>query len=110
MLDETEAVTIVSTVTTPDDMGDSTTTETREDIPGVLFAPSQIVERGSRGNMSAGTTQPGVMIPATFYLPVARQLNSDDVILHDGLAWRVLGGSAVWGDQTEVPVERTDAF
>ena len=105
-----ETVTIVRTVTTPDDMGDATTTQTREDISGALFAPSHIVERGSRGNISAGTTQPGVTIPATFYLPVARELNSDDVILRNGVAWRVLGGSAVWGDQTEVPVERTDAF
>lgn len=96
-----ETVTVTSVTTTTDDHGNSTATETAEAIPGALFAPSRVTEQ------AFDTRAPAVLIPATFYLPVARDLNSDDTITRaDDTVWRVLGGSAVWGPGTEVPVER----
>lgn len=96
---QTETITAISVVTTTDDHGDSTTTQTERDIPGVVFEPMQSTER-------TDSRSPGVTSPAKFYLPIALELDADDVILRGGVVWQVDGGSSVWGDQTEVPVKR----
>lgn len=100
LTDDRVTVTVVSTAAPRDDLGDASATEVTEVVPDAVFAPQQIVERPDGG---------GVTIPARWYLPVPRALNSDDVIRAGSVSWRVLGGSSVWGNQTEVPVERTDS-
>lgn len=96
----TQTVTAIEVVTDTDKHGDSTVTQTERDVDGVLFEPQQATER-------TDSRSPGVTTPAKFYLPIALPLNADDVILDaDGVRWDVVGGSAVWDDQTEVPVQR----
>lgn len=100
---QTETVTVIQVTTTTDDYGNSTTSQTEQDVSGVLFEPMQATER-------TDSRSPGVVSPAKFYLPVPLKLNADDVVLVGGVVWAVQGGSSVWGDQTEVPVTRTGAF
>lgn len=97
-----ETVTVISVTTTTDDHGDSTTTQTEQDVAGALFEPMQATER-------TDSRSPGVTSPAKFYLPIPIELDSDDVILRGETSWQVVGGSSVWGNQTEVPVTRSAA-
>lgn len=98
---QTQTVTAIEVVTTTDDLGDTTTSQTERDVPGTLFEPQQATER-------TDSRSPGVVTPAKFYLPTALELNADDVILDAaGVLWQVEGGSSVWQDQTEVAVKRT---
>lgn len=98
---QTQTVTAIEVVTTTDDLGDTETSQTERDVPGSLFEPQQGTER-------TDSRSPGVVTPAKFYLPIAIQLDADDVILDaDGVHWDVIAGSSVWQDQTEVAVKRT---
>lgn len=96
---DTVAVTIqaITSTTSPD--GDTTVVSAGETIPGCLFEPQQATER-------TDPRSPGVVTPAKFYLPVPRQLDADDEIESAGTTWHVIGGSSVWGTQTEVPVRK----
>lgn len=96
------SVTVRTVVTTRDANGDSTTTPTTSTVTGVMFEPQQGVERTDQHS-------PGVVTPAKFYLPGAIALNADDEIDAAGVTWRVVAGSSIWGNQTEVAVERTAA-
>lgn len=97
---DTVTISVTRVVTTTDDLGNSTETTTQEAIPGCLFEPQQSTER-------TDSRSPGVITPAKFYAPVALPLDADDVVTDEsGVQWQVVGGSAVWGDQTEVPVKR----
>ena len=98
-----QTVTARQVTTTTDDYGDSTTTTTETVVPNVLFEPKQATER-------TDSRSPGVTTPAKFYLPVPLQLDADDEIVDAaGVVWSVIGGSSVWGNQTEAPVERASA-
>jgi hypothetical protein len=97
-----QTVTVVQVTTTTDDLGDSTTATLEQDVDGVLFEPQQATER-------TDSRSPGVVTPAKFYLPIPLDLDADDVILHAGFEWQVIGGSSVWGNDTEVPVKRASA-
>lgn len=94
------SVTVRAVTTTRDANGDSTTSSSTSTVAGALFEPQQGVERTDQHS-------PGVVTPAKFYLPGAVALNADDEIDAAGVTWRVVAGSSVWGDQTEVAVERT---
>ena len=95
-------VTVVQVTTTTGPLGDSTISTLEQDVDGVLFEPKQATER-------TDARSPGVTTPAKFYLPVPLELDADDVILHDGYEWQVIGGSSVWGSDTEVPATRASA-
>lgn len=96
----TQTVTAISVTVDTDVYGDSTTTQTEQQVAGVLFEPQQGTER-------TDSRSPGVVTPAKFYLPVALQLDADDVILDASeVPWEVIAGSSVWQDQTEVAVRR----
>lgn len=98
-----EAVTLtVDTVTTTTSAdGDSTTTAVTQTVPGCLFEPQQAVER-------TDPRSPGVTTPAKFYAPLALVLDADDEVRAMGHTWAVIGGSMVWGQNTEIPVRRVD--
>lgn len=102
---ETVTVTAVKVTTAVDDLGDETETRTEHTIDGCLFEPQQATERSDNRS-------PGVVVPAKVYLPVALQLDADDLVRiggPDGTPWQVVARAAVWGDQTEVPIrEVTD--
>lgn len=97
-------VTVVQVTTTRDKLSRETYETVEQDIADVMVAP---VTRTELDKPSGGDT---VAATATFYLPVALDLNADDLILHDGHEWRVSGGSLVWVDQTEVTATRGSAF
>lgn len=97
-------VTVVQVVTTRDALGRETYATTEQDVDDVMFAPLSPSERPDDQGA------PLTVASGTFYLPVALQLNADDVILHAGHEWRVTGGSQVWIDQTEAQADRAGAF
>jgi hypothetical protein len=100
---QTQTVVAIEVTTTTDDLGNSTTTQTQRDVPSALFEPQQATER-------TDSRSPGVVTPAKFYLPTPLQLDADDVIVDaDEVWWQVIGGSSVWGNDTEVPVKRASA-
>jgi len=96
-----EAVVLkVWTVTTSTDLdGNTTSTRLERDIDGCLFEPQQSVER-------TDPRSPGVLSPAKFYAPEPVHLDADDEVEAGGTTWQVVGGSMVWGTQTEIPVRR----
>lgn len=97
---QTQTVVVEHVVTTEDDLGNSTTARTTQTVARCLFEPQQAVER-------TDPRSPGVVTPAKFYLPIPLQLDADDTITDEAsVVWQVIGGSAVWIDQTEVPVKR----
>jgi len=95
-------VTVRQISSTGDGLGNSVGTTANVTVGGVLFEPQQATER-------TDANSPGVVTPAKFYLPVPLQLDADDEIVADGITWQVIGGSSVWGTQTEVPVKRASA-
>jgi hypothetical protein len=97
---QTQTVTAIQVTTTTDELGNSTTETVETTVERVLFEPQQATER-------TDPRSPGEVTPAKFYLPVPLQLNADDEINDaSGATWQVVGGSSVWGDQSEVPVQR----
>lgn len=97
---QTQTVVAIHVETTSDPYGNETTTQVEQSVSGALFEPRQATER-------TDPRSPGVTTPAKFYLPIALELDADDVIVDAaGVSWQVVGGSSVWGDQTEVPVAR----
>jgi hypothetical protein len=97
---DTQTVTAIQVTTTDDGLGNTTTTQTEQTVSGVLFEPRQATER-------TDSRSPGVVTPAKFYLPIGLELDADDVIVDAaGVWWQVVGGSSVWGQDTEVPVTR----
>ena len=98
-----QTVTARRVTTTTDPLGDSTITVAETPVEGALFEPRQATER-------TDSRSPGVTTPAKFYLPVPLHLNADDEIIDAaGVTWQVIGGASVWGNDSEVPVERASA-
>jgi hypothetical protein len=97
-------ITVVQVTTTRSALGVETYETTEQDVADVMFEPLAPSERPD----DAGA--PKTVVRGKFYLPVALQLNADDLVLHDGYEWRVEGGSQVWVDQTEVAAVRAGAF
>lgn len=97
-------VTVVAVTTTRDGLGNETYATVQQDVGDVMFEPLAPLERPD----TSGT--PLTVVPGKFYLPVALQLNADDLILYAGYEWRVEGGSQVWVDQTECATVRAAKF
>ena len=104
-------VVVRSTVTTTDDLGDSTTTATETTLDWALIAPRSSTER-------TDSRSPAVITAASIYAPFETALDADDVLVvsnhspaMDG-AWQVEGMPGAWslGDWRaglEVAVKRT---
>ena len=96
---ETQTVTVRSVTTTDDGLGNTTEVVAEATVERVLFEPQQATERTDRNS-------PGVVTPAKFYGPFPA-LDADDTIVDAaGASWQVVGGSAKWGTESEVPVKR----
>lgn len=105
----TISVTVVSSTTTGDRYGDTTTTTTETPIDGVLFAPRSSQER-------TDNRSPAVITAAALYfdaLPVT--LDSDDVIRIEDVdplvngTYQVEGIPGYWAGPVEVAIKRTGA-
>ena len=88
-------VTVRSVVTTPDDLGNSTTTTSDTVLPWALVAPRSSDER-------TDPRSPAVVTAASIYGPFGTSINADDLIIvadhspsMDG-EWRAEGRSGDW--------------
>ena len=99
-------VTVVTTTTTADRLGN--TTETTVEIPweGVLVAPRYATE-------STDPRVAPVIVGKTVYGPATVTIDADDTLIIDGVTWQVDGLPGEWpwpgGGMAglEVPVKRT---
>lgn len=103
-------VTVVSSTATGDQYGDSTSTQTRVDVPHALFAPRSSQERTSNA-VPAVYTAGAVYLTAG--LPTGATLDADDLIeiadvnpMIDG-TYKVEGIPGFWDGKVEVAVTRT---
>lgn len=105
----THAVVTTAVVTTTDELGNTTETETSTSLGGILFAPEGYVE-------NASSNAPTVIGSATLY-GVLPALDEDDTVTHrtdccDGAdfprgLWQVVGGSRGWGNGNKaVPIRK----
>lgn len=97
-----QTVTVRAIATSKDDNGDATSTTETTTVDRVLFEPQQAVER-------TDSRSPGVTSSAKFYGPFPPLDADDEVTDAAGVVWQVIGGSAVWGQESEVPVRRSAA-
>ena len=104
-----KTVTLVTTTTTDDGLGNTTQTDVQVEIPGCAVAPRFAVE-----NSDPRSTP--VMVGLTVYMPAGTELDSDDTLRIDGKLWQVDGLPAVWESPftgwapgIEVPVKRASA-
>lgn len=112
VLIEQHTLTIQSTTTTTDDLGNSTSTDEERTATGVLFAPE-----GYRESTSPDSAP--VLGEATLYGNTGA-LDADDLIEHaepccSGASfphgtWQVVGGSRGWGGTNfAVPIQRVSS-
>ena len=101
-------VTVRSTTTTTDDLGDTTEVVTEAEWGPCAVAPRYASE-------STDPRVPPVIVGKTVYGP-ARELDSDDTLVIDGVAYQVDGLPGVWTNPftgwapgIEVPVKRAGA-
>jgi len=84
-------VQMVSTTTTMDQYGDSTTSETSQNIEQCLFAPRTSTER-------TDPRQPAVITGGALYMPYgAPTPKAVDYVVIEGRKWAVDGEPGVWG-------------
>lgn len=93
-------VRLVTVTTDRSPKGDETSTEKICVVHNATFEPERIFER-------AGTDQARVVQPAAFNVPGRHRLNANALVRCGGVEWRVVGGSTVWLDRTNVPVVRS---
>jgi len=85
-------VQLVTVTTTTDKYGDSTETETSQDVEQCLFAPRTSTERDD-------PRQPAVITGGTLYMPYGAPVPgpNDYLVTPDGRKWAVDGEAGVWG-------------
>lgn len=103
---KTISVTVVSTVTTTTDDGDSSHVTIEVEYDGCLFAPRSSSERNS-------SRSPAVITGATLYREGGLPVDADDEIRISGVSpqvdgtWQVEGAPGDWGVGVEVAITRT---
>lgn len=101
-------VTVRSTVTTRDDLGDGTTVVSEVAWSGCMVAPRTSDE-------NADPSRPSLIVGKTVYGPATVSIDSDDILVIDGVEWQVDGLPGDWpwpmGGMAglEVPVKRVSA-
>jgi len=84
-------VSLVTVTTTTDQYGDSTETETSQDVDQCLFAPRTSTDRED-------PRQPAVITGGALYMPYGAPIpGPNDHFVIDGRKWAVDGEPAVWG-------------